>query len=329
MTNMKKLIRSFVVVALVFSLTSCDDNDDKSTAAASKTIATLASETPDLSILVQALDRAGLVATFGASGDYTVFAPTNAAFQTFLTENNFASLEAVPLPLLTEVLKNHVLAESYKSTELNTGYFSTLATGSASTSNTLSMFINTSSGVVINGGPTNSGANVVLSGADIQASNGVIHVVDHVIGLPTVVNHAIANPSFSSLVAALTSEGQPDFVTILSGTGPFTIFAPTNAAFTALTPELATLNVSLTPALLTTVLQYHVVAPANVLAGSLTNGQVVTPLAGGTFTINTTSGAKISDGNARVTDIIQTDVQASNGVIHAIDQVLLPSLSPQ
>jgi uncharacterized surface protein with fasciclin (FAS1) repeats len=67
--------------------------------------------------------------------------------------------------------------------------------------------------------------------ADIIASNGVIHVVDKVIGLPTIVTHATANPNFTSLVGALTGR-QPDFVTILSGAGPFTVFAPTNDAFT-------------------------------------------------------------------------------------------------
>ena len=105
------------------------------------------------------------------------------------------------------------------------------------------------------------------------------------------------------------------------------MFAPTNAAFTALTPELAAIPLTPTSAQLTTVLQYHVVSPANVLASTLTNGMVVTPLAGGTFTVNTTSGATITDGNGRVTNIIATDVQASNGVIHAVDRVLLPSFN--
>lgn len=324
---MKNVFKSLAILALVFSLTSCDDTDD-TTNAAPKTIAALASETPDLSILVQALDRAGLVSTFDSSGDYTVFAPTNAAFQAFLEANNFASLESVPVPILTEVLKNHVLMGGLRSADITTGYYSTLAKGSASATNNLSMFINMSSGVVINGGPTNSGANVVLSMANITASNGVIHVVDHVIGLPTVVNHALANPSFSSLVNTLTSEGQPDFVGILSGVGPFTIFAPTNDAFTALAPELANLGITPTTAQLTTVLQYHVVSPANVLSSTLTNNMTVTPLAGGSFTITTTGGAKIIDGSSRTTNIIATDVQATNGVIHAIDKVLLPNLNP-
>lgn len=324
---MKNLFKSLAVLALVFSLTSCED-DDNSVAQSSKTIATIATENANLSILVQALDRAGLVATFDGAGDYTVFAPTNSAFQQFLTDNDFESLEDVPLPVLTEVLKNHVLSESLTSSELATGYYSTLAKGSASSTNTLSMFINLASGVVINGGATNGGASVALSSANIQASNGVIHVVDRVIDLPSVVNHAIANPNFSSLVSSLTSEGQPDFVSILSATGPFTIFAPTNDAFTALAPELVAANVTLTPELLTTVLQYHVVSPANVLSSSLTNNMPVTPLAGGSFTIKTTGGAKIVDGSNRTTNIIATDVQATNGVIHGIDRVLLPNLAP-
>lgn len=324
---MKNVIKTFAMLAFILTLNSCSDDDNNNGAAEAKTIATLATETPDLSILVQALDRAGLVSTFDSAGDYTVFAPTNAAFQAFLTANGFASLDQVPLPLLTEVLKNHVLAEGLKSTELTTNYYSTLAKGSASATNNLSMFINLNSGVAINGGPTNGGANVILSAANIEASNGIIHVVDHVIGLPTVVNHALANPNFTSLVGALTSAGQPDFVSILSGTGPFTVFAPTNNAFADFATELAGLGLVPTAGQLTTVLQYHVVAPANVLAGTIMNGMVVTPLAGGSFTINTTGGAKITDQAGRVSNIIATDVQASNGVIHAIDKVLLANLA--
>jgi uncharacterized surface protein with fasciclin (FAS1) repeats len=92
------------------------------------------------------------------------------------------------------------------------------------------MFVNTAGGkVMLNGVAT-------VTTADIIASNGVVHVVDKVIGLPTIVTHALSN---FTLVGALTGAGQPDFVTILSGTGPFTVFVPTNAAFTALNTELA------------------------------------------------------------------------------------------
>jgi uncharacterized surface protein with fasciclin (FAS1) repeats len=322
--TMKNLIKKMSLVCIAITVLSCSDDDNNSNQP--QTIAEIASGNPNLSILVQALSRAGLVSTFDSPGDFTVFAPTNDKFEAFLDANGFADINAVPLPLLTEVLKNHVVSGSFYSDELETGYVKTLAKGSASSTNTLSMYIDLTSGVKINGGASNGGANVVLASADIEASNGVIHVVDNVIGLPTVVNHAIANPNFTSLVQTLTSAGQPDFVSILSGTGPFTVFAPTNAAFTALGPELAAIPFTPSTAQLTTVLQYHVVSPANVLAATLMNGMVVTPLAGGTFTINTVSGATITDQFSRVTNIIATDVQASNGVIHVVDRVLLPSL---
>jgi uncharacterized surface protein with fasciclin (FAS1) repeats len=103
--------------------------------------------------------------------------------------------------------------------------------------------------------------------------------------LPTIVTHALANPNFTSLVGALTGAGQPDFVTILSGTGPFTVFAPTNAAFTALNTELAPGGIaSVSAANLTKVLQYHVVS-GNILAATLTEGQIVTTLNTQTFTV--------------------------------------------
>lgn len=318
---MKNLIKSLMIFAIAISMTSCSDDDNNNQP---QTIAQIASGNANLSILVQALQRANLVDTFNSSGDFTVFAPTDAAFTAFLATTPYATVNDVPVPVLTEILKNHVLAEGFTSSELMTGYYKTLAKGTASSTNTLSMYIDLTSGVKINGGVSNGGANVVLTSANILASNGVIHVVDNVIGLPTVVNHAIANPNFTSLVGALTSAGQPDFPTILSGTGPFTVFAPTNAAFTSLDAELQPGGIAgVSAATLTTVLQYHVVS-GNVLSSSLTNNMTVTPLAGGNFTIGLTGGAKITDANNRVSNIIATDVQASNGVVHVLDKVLLP-----
>ena len=213
----------------------------------------------------------------------------------------------------------HVVSGSVKSTDLTTTYIKTLAKGSASAANPLSMFVNTAGGkVMLNGVAT-------VTNADIMASNGVIHLVDNVIGLPTIVTHATANPNFTALVGALTGADQPDFVTILSGTGPFTVFAPTNDAFTALNTELAPGGIaSVSAANLTKVLQYHVVS-GNILAASLTEGQVVPTLqTPQTFKVLLTGGAKIEDANARIATIIATDVQCSNGVIHVLDKVLLP-----
>jgi uncharacterized surface protein with fasciclin (FAS1) repeats len=181
------------------------------------------------------------------------------------------------------------------------------------------MFVNTASGkVMLNGVAT-------VTTADIIASNGVIHVVDKVIGLPTIVTHATANPNFTSLVGALTGAGQPDFVTILSGTGPFTVFAPTNDAFTALNTELVSGGIKcVSAANLTKVLQYHVVS-GNILAASLTEGQIVVAINTTNFTV-IDRRRKIKDLNNRISTVVATDVQCSNGVIHVLNKVLLPTL---
>jgi len=150
---------------------------------------------------------------------------------------------------------------------------------------------------------------------------------EEVPALPNIVEIAQGNEDFSILVQALTREDLTiNFVELLTSDGPFTVFAPTNAAFVALLGELQVEGLNDIPvATLEAVLQYHVVAGAVVKAGDLTEGQVVTTaLAGGTFTIGLAGGAKITDANDRVANIILTDVMASNGVVHAIDKVILP-----
>lgn len=315
MKNFAKLIKLTLIVVTTAIMFSCSDDDG--TTYNNNSIVAIASGTSDLSILVDALERTDLVETLDQTGPYTVFAPTNAAFTTFLSANGYANLDAVPTVALKEILLNHVVSGTNLSTSLSTGYIKTLAKGSASSTNTLSMFVNTASGVRLNGVSN-------VTSADVVASNGVVHIVDAVIGLPTVVTHALANPNFTNLVDALTSEGQPDFVGILSGTAssPFTVFAPSNAAFTAFETENPGTLASLTPAQLTSVLSYHVVAGANVLSNAIPPGPITT-YETGTFTV---SGTVITDEAARQTNIVAVDVQASNGVIHVLDNIILPDL---
>jgi uncharacterized surface protein with fasciclin (FAS1) repeats len=319
---MKNVLKTFAMIALVLSITSCDDDDP-----VQPTITGIASANAEFSTLVTALTRTNLAATLDGSGQFTVFAPTNAAFAAFFaTLGANVTVDNVDEAALRNILLNHVIAAEVKSGAIMTGYVSTLSPVSAAAgAPTISMFIQKEgANVFVNGGTATTGVRVTT--ADVDASNGVIHIVNAVIGIPTVVDHAIANPNFSSLVGALTSEGQPNFVDILSAAGPFTVFAPVNEAFADLGTELETLDVDLTPELLTTVLQYHVVA-GRILSSSLTAAPMtVTPLDGGTWSVSTTGGAKITDGNGRVATIIATDVQARNGVIHAINKVLIPNL---
>lgn len=308
MKNYAKLIKLTLLVVSSTLMFSCSDDDSPTQ---NNSITDIASGNPNFSILVDALTRADLAETLDQEGPYTVFAPTNDAFMNFLDANGFESLDDVPVATLTQVLLNHVVSGTNLSTGLTTGYVKTLAKGSASSSNTLSMFINTASGVRLNGVSS-------VTTADIMADNGVIHVVDAVIGLPTIVTHATANPNFSTLATLLT---QQELVGTLNGTAssPFTVFAPLNSAF-----DTATLNLygGLNSTQKTAVLTYHVVPGANVLSNAIPSGPITT-FETGTFTI---SGTVITDEQSRATNIVATDVQASNGVIHAVNQVLLPNL---
>ncbi len=285
------------------------------------TMLTFAGADTELSSLAGvATTTQGFTTDFAAvlSGDtkYTLLAPTNAAFTAL------GDISGVSVETLEQILLNHVIAGENQSSGLSTGYGNTLATY-GSTMNNLNIYINTGDGVSFNGISN-------VSTADIIASNGVIHKVDAVITLPTVVTFATADAEFSSLVAALTREADFTFVETLStaaGTAPapFTVFAPTNNAFTDLLTELSLAELADIPtATLSAALSYHVVTGGNVRAADITDGQVVTTLETGTFTINTTMGVVITDENSRMSNVTVTDVQAANGVIHVIDKVLLP-----
>ena len=310
MKNYAKLIKLTLLVITSTLMFSCSEDDST---IQNGSLSEFFSKNPEFTNLYAALEKAELVETLNQGGTFTVFAPTNTAFAEFLSANGFADLEAVPTPLLKEVLLNHVLNARVPSSDVSTGYVKTLGKGSASATNTLSMFINvTDDGVRINGV-----ANVTAF--DINCNNGVVHVVDAVIGLPTVVTHAVANPNFSTLVSLLSQQNLVSTLSSSDAPAPFTVFAPLDSAF-----DTATLNLygTLSSSQRTAVLTYHVVGGANVLSNAIPTGPITT-LETGTFTI---TGTTIRDEQMRNTNIVLTDVQASNGVIHAVSQVLLPNL---
>ena len=329
---MKKLFRNLAIVALSIVAISCSKDENKP---AQQTITDIAVANPDFSILVQALTRTNLAGTLDDnSKEFTVFAPTNAAFNTF-----FASLGAgvtvdnVPEAVLKNILLNHVIGSEIKSADIPASvYVPTLSPINATTNApTISMFVQKSGmNVFINGGTATTGVRV--TSPDVDASNGVIHIVNAVIPIPTVVTFAAADPNFSTLVAALTRDGNTtDFVSVLSGTGPFTVFAPTNDAFGALLTELDVPNLAAIPEpTLDAVLKYHV-ASGNVRSSALTPNGVttVTSILGANSTFNITlpgtdgNIANVIDLAGRASGIVAVDVQAGNGVIHVLNRVLL------
>lgn len=301
--------RALALAATTMFLAACGGGDDhpRSTLA-------VAQSDPQFSILVEAVNAAGLADTLAGPGPLTVFAPTNAAFAALLTELGITK-EALLAnrPLLTAVLTYHVLPAQVERAQVPLGQPITTVQGGIFKVDAVGQ------NLVITDGRNRT---ATITATDIQAGNGVVHVIDKVI-LPadkTIVQTAQALPQFSILVEAVVAAGLDG---ALSGSGPFTVFAPTNDAFVALLAELGTTKDALLAdkALLTKVLTYHVL-PTRVLKAQVPVGTPITSLQGDSFTIDATLA--ITDQRGRKAGIVATDVLASNGVIHVIDKVILP-----
>lgn len=307
--NRRTVLIAAALGASTTLLQACGGGDDEP----QHTIVEVAQKTPDLSILVEAVVAADLVPTL-STGALTVFAPTNAAFAALLAELGITK-EALlaDKPLLTAVLTYHVLGSKVELANVPVGKPITPVGGGF-------FKVESAGGLKITDG-RNRVSNITAT--DIEASNGVVHLVDRVL-LPAnrdIVATAQALPDFSILVEAVVAAG---LVETLQGTGPFTVFAPTNAAFAALLAELGVSKAALLAdkAMLTKVLTYHVL-PSRVLKAEVPVGKPITTVQGQSFTIN--ASLQITDQNARVANLVGTDVFASNGVIHVVDRVLLPA----
>jgi transforming growth factor-beta-induced protein len=303
---MKKKIALFALIPVLgmFLITACE-KDSETKMPADQTVTEYAMSDENFSILVEALTKANLADVLDSPGTFTVFAPTNDAFNALFTQLGVSGINDLSAAALTPILLYHVLGEEKKAATLMSGYYSTL---SPAQGNYGSLYVLTGSGVSLN-------KETKVTTADVDVNNGVIHAIDKVLLPPTVVDAAIDNANFSILVQAVVKAGLAE---TLSGPGPFTVFAPTDAAFQALFTQLGVSGIAdLTAEQLTRILLYHVVS-GNVRSSDLTAGDVST--LNGTIAITLSPSPAING----TTNIIATDVQASNGVIHAIDKVLLP-----
>jgi uncharacterized surface protein with fasciclin (FAS1) repeats len=266
------------------------------------TIAEIAAGDENFSTLVAALSAAGLVETLQGEGPFTVFAPTNAAFEA-LPEGALEGLLADPAAL-SDVLLYHV------------------AEGKAMAADVLELpYVETVLGqpvlIAVEGDIVMANQASVVS-TDIEASNGVIHVVDAVLLPPSndIVDTAVEAGSFTTLVAAVQAAGLEE---ALRGEGPLTVFAPTDDAFAALPEGTVDALLNDIPAL-TDILLYHVV-DGRVLSADVVELEGATTLQGTDITISVEEDGTVMINDAAVTVV---DILTSNGVIHVIDAVILP-----
>ena len=321
---MKRYLSLLVLIVLTAVLAACGGTaepaptavplpteapTEEPTAEPLPSIAEIAAGDPNFSTLVAALSAAGLVDTLAGEGNFTVFAPTNDAFAA-LPEGTVDALLADPSGDLTQILLYHVVDGVARAADV-------VGMTEATTLNGAPIAI-----AVVDGGVRlNESANVVTT--DIEASNGVIHIIDSVLLPPaaeptaSIAEIAAGDPNFSTLVAALTAAGLVD---TLAGEGNFTVFAPTNDAFAALPEGTVDALLADPSGDLTQILLYHVVD------GVARAADVV-----GMTEATTLNGAPIAiavvDGGVRLNEsanVVTTDIEATNGVIHVIDSVLLP-----
>ena len=289
-----------LMLAFTLVVAGCGDDDNGEPGVTppeeEPTITELAAGESDLSTLVSALQQAGLDDDLEGDGPFTVFAPVNSAF---------GAIDADALTgddaLLTEVLTYHVVSgEAIASGDIEDGQTVETLEGGELT------FSVEGSTVQVNG--------ATVTTADLEASNGVVHLIDGVL-LETVdaVDRAVLTPDLSTLTSAVVAAGL-DGEDGLRGDGPFTIFAPVNSAFEAIDTDALTGDADL----LSRVLTYHVVAGARVTSDQLEDGQTVETLEGGELTIGVGDGVTVNGAS-----VIAADIQTENAVIHLIDGVLL------
>ena len=314
--TLKSLHPFLFLLTITVVATSCKKQVD-----ATPTIAAVVTTTSEFSILSSAVTKAGLGTTLGSEGPFTVFAPNNDAFAAAgITANTVASLSATDL---TKILLYHTLPAKVVSSDVPVGPNAKVIAASGD-----SLFVTRNAGgVFING--------IKVTQADIPASNGIIHKLTTGVLLPptgSIVTTAVAAKLDSLVKAVIYASsavgGDPSLPATLSNV-TLTVFAPTNAAFSALLTALKLQDIRQIPiATLLAVLRYHVVG-GRAFSSDLTNGNL-TMLAGGTTAINLTNGSTggptiTGSGNGgNKSNIVAANVVCTNGVVHVIDRVLLP-----
>ncbi|AQG79690.1 fasciclin domain-containing protein [Spirosoma montaniterrae] len=328
LTRRKVSLLAVVAATLSLTLSGCWDEENP-TIPPPQNIAQVVTSGQQFTLLEAAITRANLGSTLSGTGPFTVFAPTDDAFRR-AGLGDIAAINAANVATLTSILLYHVASGSIPASAIAAGQ--TAVPTSVSGSAPIYVTKASSGSVSVNN------ARVVT--ADVQATNGVIHVIDRVLLPPAGNILALAsNDPQLSLLAAAAVRGGAAVTGALGGTTPLTVFAPTNDAFVAAGfRDVAAINAA-NIATLTAILTNHVVANARVFSPTLASGPITT-FGGGSLTVATGSGEDVtilSRGNganaSRVlsngvisgnTLVQNRDINATNGVIHKIDRVLLP-----
>lgn len=314
---LKTTLLSLSIAAAALPMSGCfgDDDDDTHEVAPTQNIAQIAADNDSLTVLNAALEASDLDEVLAATDtQYTVFAPTDDAFAELLGELNLSSDELLAdKDLLTQVLTYHVVPSAVvKAADIPYGDSIETVNGQAFTISEANVIMDAS----------NDTSDIIDT--DILATNGVIHVIDDVL-VPTdksIVDLAAETDSLSILKEAVVAAGLAD--TLADDSANFTVFAPTNDAFEAALTELKISKEELLEdtELLGQILKYHVINNDRIFASEIMAGEQ-SMLDGNS--ISFAEDKTITDGKDRTASVVIANVQADNGVVHVIDNVLLPA----
>ena len=321
---MKYLLPALLLLA---PLAGCDPSDDFIDGDDGQTITQIVVNANDLTTLEAAVVAAGLDDDL-AGGEFTVFAPTDAAFTALLGDLDLTASELLDRDDLADILGVHVVSGgTFEADDLEDGATFTSLSGTTLT------VVRTGSvvGIDFNGDDV---ADATVTTADLDATNGVVHKIDRVLfAVPdvqppsTITDLVVDADDLTILEQAVVTAGLADD---LDADGTLTVFAPTDAAFTQLLTDLGiTADELLARDDLAEILQLHVLTTV-VLSGDLVDGATVTTLNGQTLTVRALAGGAFGldtedDGDEPNAVITEADIEASNGVVHKIDAVLLPA----
>ncbi len=303
----------FLLLIAIIILSSCNRDSDMPSATVENNLLEIASSNPGFSTLVAALNQSGLADPLSQRGTYTMFAPTDEAFDSFLEENDMTAYDLLASPILEKTLTYHVLSSTLSSENVKAGGITSLSEENfyISEDPTGRLWINGSSEIIQ---------------TDIVGGNGVLHIIDHVITPPqqSIAEIAVAStetevPEFTQLTASLI---RTEMLELLSSTEhSFTLFAPTDAAFEDFYRSLGVTGVDNIPVeTLKDILQLHLLTGRSFFQDFRDKDRLPTLSEGQFLTVDLAS-RQVNGSDLKLT---ASNIHATNGVIHTIDSVILP-----
>ncbi|MCB0448114.1 MAG: fasciclin domain-containing protein [Gelidibacter sp.] len=338
MKAFKNLTNSYLFILILTAIYSCG-NDDSVTEPMpiepTKTIYQEIAANPNLTSFTMALDKLTVLKNIlndeteiaVSVDEFTVFAPTNDAFDTFLLNNGYDGVEAIDednpddFAFLVSYINSHITqlqTTTDMMEEIGSGYLTTF------TDDEINMFYYSSNDTI-----SLNGAAMIIE-ADIYATNGVIHIVDNIIPIPTLTTFIEANPDFSIMNEALEniavmqgSTIQDDFTNAIA----YSAFIPNNSAFENLYEE-AGINslIDFPSSIIEDIVEVHMLPNMHFNSGDIedaVDGTISTLTDDLHVALDSNENFILTDPQDRTATIIKTDIRASNGYLHIIDRVLL------